>query len=488
VRRSPLARANAALAGMLVVAQAVYVLSGLRLVGAPRSVYLSLLRAPLLVAWKLALLARTVVVPGRVEWTRTSRNEGPIEGRREPVGPLAVVLGVPVEDVTLEDAVERCSELVEVGRATGRTHQVATVNVDFLLGAKRDPAVLEILQRADLAIPDGMPIVWASRLLDPPLRERVAGADLVPALAARAAERGYSVYLFGSAPGVAEEAALRLRSDNPGLRIVGAAGPVFDDVADVDPAVLDEIAAAEPDIVCVALGHPKQEQWIAAHRERVGAPVLVGVGGSLDFLVGHKRRAPRWMQRSGLEWLHRVATEPSRLASRYGHALVHFPRLLLWEVGTTSPGPPPASSSGWLERRGGPAVLRLESGLDLFNHALPPEVEAILDARRRLVVDLSPMARLDRVTLASLIVLGRRARAAGDALVLVGVSEPARRTLRALRMDGLFASPDEAAAVTSATARAPMVVEVSRRRTPGDDEWGFRFSADRRVHREPSER
>ena len=138
------------------------------------------------------------------------------------------MVGVPVDDVTLEEAVERCGELVEIGRATGQTHQVTTVNVDFLLTAGRHPSVRKILQSSDLAIPDGMPVVWGSRLLGTRLRQRVAGADLVPALAECAARRGYRIYLFGSAPGVAEEAAELLSKEHPGAVVVGAGGPMFD--------------------------------------------------------------------------------------------------------------------------------------------------------------------------------------------------------------------------------------------------------------------
>ena len=418
--RTPLARLNAALSIGLLLAQAAHVLAGLRMVRAPRSVYRSLVYAPLMVAWKLPLLAQVALFGRAVRWTRTARNDEdpaeptpPVSPPAQP-GPLTVMVGVPVDDVTLEEAVERCGELVEIGRATGQTHQVTTVNVDFLLTAGRHPSVRKILQSSDLAIPDGMPVVWGSRLLGTRLRQRVAGADLVPALAECAARRGYRIYLFGSAPGVAEEAAELLSKEHPGAMIVGAGGPMFADVEDMDRAALDDIIAARPDIVCVALGHPKQERWIEAYRHEIGAPLMVGVGGSLDFIVGRKRRAPAWMQRTGLEWLHRMLTEPGRLGRRYARDLLIFPPLLLREVIKT-PSRTPAACT--LERSG------------------------VVEDGGSMIVDLQPIAHLDRVTLASLIQLARRARANGGELSLVGVSGHARRTLRALRVDSCFRMP-----------------------------------------------
>jgi N-acetylglucosaminyldiphosphoundecaprenol N-acetyl-beta-D-mannosaminyltransferase len=140
---------------------------------------------------------------------------------------------------------------------------------------------------------------------------------MVPELAELAVNRGFSMMVFGSAEGVAEQAAQMLRDRNPGLDITGYGGPFFGDVADMDPQVLDVIREARPDILCVALGHPKQERWIEEYRDKLEVPVLVGVGGSLDFIVGTKARAPKWMQRSGLEWVHRLASEPRRLWRRY---------------------------------------------------------------------------------------------------------------------------------------------------------------------------
>jgi N-acetylglucosaminyldiphosphoundecaprenol N-acetyl-beta-D-mannosaminyltransferase len=239
-----------------------------------------------------------------------------------------LVGGVPVDDVTMDEAVEMILALAEDGRGRGVTHQVATVNADFVANALTDPALMSILRRTSLSVADGMPVVWGARLLGGHLRERVAGADLVPALVARAAERGLTVVLYGAGPGIAERAADILRKRSPGARVVGDPGPA--DAGRVhDPDDLGPAINARPDICCVAFGNPKQEHFIERFGSRLQIPVMIGIGGTLDFIVGEKRRAPSWMHRLGLEWLHRALSEPRRLVRRYARdALVFAPAVL----------------------------------------------------------------------------------------------------------------------------------------------------------------
>lgn len=239
---------------------------------------------------------------------------------------VAMILGVPVDDVTMDDALDRILELVDDGRRRGCTHQVSTVNVDFVVNAMADAELATTLRRSALSIPDGMPIVWMSRMIGRPLRERVTGADLVPALVERAAQRSLVVSLYGAGPGVAEAAASLLGRRFPGARVVGDGGPSFRRIDELGPADVEPLRQLSPDICCVAFGNPKQEQFIARFGAELGIPVMIGVGGTLDFLVGEKRRAPAWMQRVGLEWLHRAITEPRRLAARYlRDAMVYGP-------------------------------------------------------------------------------------------------------------------------------------------------------------------
>lgn len=240
----------------------------------------------------------------------------------------ASILGVRVDDVDMDDAVGVIGEFIERGRADGTTHQVTTVNVDFVVNAVRDPSLMGLLSRAELSIPDGMPIVWGARLSGTPLRARVSGADLVPELAREAARRGWRLYLFGSAPGVAERAAEHLCALAEGLQVRADSGGSFARVAETPADARRLIREARPDILLVALGNPKQEWWIEQFRGELGVPVCIGVGGTFDLLIGNKRRAPRWMQRLGLEWIFRALQEPRRLARRYGTDLLVFvPRM-----------------------------------------------------------------------------------------------------------------------------------------------------------------
>jgi N-acetylglucosaminyldiphosphoundecaprenol N-acetyl-beta-D-mannosaminyltransferase len=236
-----------------------------------------------------------------------------------------MLLGVPIDGVTMEEATDEIVRLVRVGRERGTWHQVTTVNLDFVTNAVHDADLLRILQRAALNLADGMPIVWAARALGAPLPARIAGVDLVDALVARA---GLSIYLLGAGPGVAAAAARRLTARYPGAAVLHSSGDLrIADVTDTDSAVLAEIQRADPDILCVALGNPKQERWIEQHGGRLGVPVLIGIGGTLDLIVGHRRRAPAWMQRAGLEWIARAAQEPARLLPRYFRdAVVCVPR------------------------------------------------------------------------------------------------------------------------------------------------------------------
>ena len=205
----------------------------------------------------------------------------------------------------------------------GRGGLVFTPNVDHVVKADADPRLREAYSAADLSLPDGQWVIWASRLLGTPLAGKVSGSDFVLPLARMAAARGLSMYLLGGAPGVADEAARRLR-EATSVRICGAEAPRID-LSAPDESIVERVARAKPDLVLVALGAPKQEIWSHRNLERLRPAVMLGVGASLDFVAGRVRRAPPWMSRWGMEWMFRLALEPRRLARRY---LVDDPRFL----------------------------------------------------------------------------------------------------------------------------------------------------------------
>ncbi len=194
--------------------------------------------------------------------------------------------------------------------AADSCRQIVTVNPEFIMAARRDPAFAAVLNNADLAVPDGIGLIWASRWRGRPLPERVAGVDLVERVAAVAARRGLPVYLLGAQAGVAAAAADVLVARYPGLIVAGtyAASPAPDE----DEAIVARINQAQASILFVAYGAPRQELWIQRNREHLKLGVAVGVGGAFDFISGRSHRAPRWMQRLGLEWLHRLYHEPWR--------------------------------------------------------------------------------------------------------------------------------------------------------------------------------
>jgi len=226
------------------------------------------------------------------------------------------IMGVGIDDVTADRAVEMIAGWVAAGRAgrLDRVRQVATVNPEFLMTARGDHNFRQLLNRVDLATPDGQGLIWAARLLRLPLRQRVPGVETVAHLAQLAAERGYRLYFLGSAEGVAAAAATKLATRYPGFKVEGCYGgsPAAEEAA----AICQRVMAATPDVLLVAYGAPAQDKWIAAQvaagRLRPPLAVAIGVGGAFDFLSGRTVRAPAIMQRLGLEWLHRLYKQPWR--------------------------------------------------------------------------------------------------------------------------------------------------------------------------------
>jgi N-acetylglucosaminyldiphosphoundecaprenol N-acetyl-beta-D-mannosaminyltransferase len=242
------------------------------------------------------------------------------------------LFGVSIDPLTMEQAVAQIQAWV--ADDSSRCRFVVTPNVDHIVMLQHHAGLQAAYHDAGMVLVDGTPVLWSSRLLAQPLPERVAGSDLVPSLLATASpDRPLRVYLLGAAPGVAERAAANIRRRWPAVEMVGTYSPPlgFDRNEAENEAIFARVATAQPDVLIVGLGAPKQELWVHKHRERLTAKVALCVGATIDFLAGERHRAPLWMQDAGLEWLYRVASEPKRLAARYARDAFIFPRLFARE-------------------------------------------------------------------------------------------------------------------------------------------------------------
>jgi N-acetylglucosaminyldiphosphoundecaprenol N-acetyl-beta-D-mannosaminyltransferase len=254
-----------------------------------------------------------------------------------------IVLGIPIDNLSMDEAISSIFSMVDDYAADGRARQVATVNVDFVVNTLswrlkniRHPELLDILRRADLVTADGMPLVWISRLLGISLKERVTGADLVPRLAEEAAKRQKSLFLLGGRGDVAEQAADKLKGRYPDLKIAGVYSPFVHVEGEAiavaeeeDERIVEKVNRSGADILLLAFGNPKQEVWFDRNRDRLKVPVSIGIGGTYEFIVGTVSRAPEWMRKSGLEWIFRITQDPKRLVKRYFVGFFKF-GIMVW--------------------------------------------------------------------------------------------------------------------------------------------------------------
>jgi N-acetylglucosaminyldiphosphoundecaprenol N-acetyl-beta-D-mannosaminyltransferase len=239
---------------------------------------------------------------------RNGRHAGDDSQSAETSGPIAgiCVLGIRVDVLTYDSLLAAIGAFV----AEGSPHQIATLNPEFVMEARSNATFREVLERCDLCMADGVGLLWAARRQGHRLPERVTGSDGVPRIAERAARTGWSLYLLGAAPGVAERTAQVLTARYPGLRIAGTySGTPRDSDAE---QIIALVRSASPDILFVAFGAPQQDLWIARHRDALGVPVMMGIGGAFDHIAGVRTRAPQWVQRLNLEWLFRLVTQPWR--------------------------------------------------------------------------------------------------------------------------------------------------------------------------------
>ena len=383
--------------------------------------------------------------------------------KTSPSHPAIAMLGVPFDNVTTQEAIT----LVEQMIASRRPHYFVTANVDFLVQARADVELRRILCDAHLVLCDGTPLVWASRLLGNPLPERVAGSDLVPLLVRIAAEKNLRIFFLGGAPESVERAIAKLKTQHPNLTVTGYSPP-FGQLLEMDhDEIKRRIAEAKPDMLFVSFGCPKQEKWISMHYQSLGVPVAAGVGGTIDFLAGQLKRAPRWMQRTGTEWLFRLCQEPRRLFRRYAQDLWVFAGAIVaqwWEMQfrrshhaassvplDVEPGVPPggaAHDDTTLPSTNLPGqetvTLPLPQRLDLASvtHDLQP-IENVLDGEHHCLLPMNDVEFIDSTGVGWLIRLQKKFHAADRQLILLDPHPAVKRALSLMRLDDYFAlAPD----------------------------------------------
>ena len=221
------------------------------------------------------------------------------------------MMGCQIDNLSMEETLGRVEQFI----ASGQPHQHVVVNVDKLVKASRDAELRQIINDCALINVDGMPVVWASRLLGKPLKSRVAGVDLFEALMQRASTKQWRVFLLGAREEVVSGVKSLYETKYPGLVVAGYRNGYWK--ADEEPAVVEQIKAAQADLLFVAISSPKKEQFLGQYQAEMKIPFAMGVGGTFDVAVGKVKRAPLWMQNNGLEWFYRFLQEPRRMFKRY---------------------------------------------------------------------------------------------------------------------------------------------------------------------------
>ncbi len=225
------------------------------------------------------------------------------------------LLGIPLNNLNMEDTVQKIIEMTDEFKKDKKPRLVITANVDFVINVNKKQnnakQLLSIIRKADLVTADGMPLVWLSRLIGSPLKERVAGSDMALPLAKAAAENGKSIYLLGGKDGSAGKTAQILKEQYPDLVIAGYSSPYITlEEEQENVSIINDINAAQADILLIALGNPKQELFFELNRHLIKVPVSIGVGGTFEFIAGTVARAPQWIQKLGMEWIYRLCRSP----------------------------------------------------------------------------------------------------------------------------------------------------------------------------------
>jgi N-acetylglucosaminyldiphosphoundecaprenol N-acetyl-beta-D-mannosaminyltransferase len=352
---------------------------------------------------------------------------------KSELDPIPLVLfGVPFHNVTFDEAVEWVVRRVR----SGKPCNIATANLDFVMQAWEDPELQRVLVDADLVIADGFPIVKLAARFGPALKERVTGSDLTPMLMERAAKEGFRVYGLGGGEGVAERALHLFRERFPDLKIAGAYSPPFAPLLEMDHgSIVARLEEAKPDLLFVAFGAPKQDKFISMHVKSWQVPVAMGVGGTLDFIAGAQRRAPKWMQRLHLEWLGRLLADPKRLYKRYlGN--VRFLVAAMHQMRALKLIPDHQVAYQLLDEGAIAELAALEAVVESFEPIVTEEAArafvdrlGVIAGKKSVVLDLHEAAWLDSLELGALLEINKRCRANDRRLILYAVRPKVRQLL-----------------------------------------------------------
>ena len=347
------------------------------------------------------------------------------------------LFGLPISNVTMAEAVERIDQAIQ----HRELHQIATANLDFARNALRSNNLQRVICDCSMVLPDGAPMLWASRLLGKPLKERVTGVDLIPQLAKLSAKKGYRIFLLGSNEQNSSLAQQVLEESSPGVQIVGRYSPPISTLETMDnDAILEKIKDARPDILLVAFGNPKQELWLDKFKHRMTVPVLIGIGGSLEMISGKLRRAPLFFQKLQIEWLYRMAQEPGRLLPRYVRDAAALIRHLPLSFAVSQAQPNDARIEPLLVRssEGTREIVLPTRFSGKVCHAVKREMQEALAERQNVRLNMCDVLRVDADGLGCLMEVRRLLHAHGLVLSLTETSPAVCRVMEYSAVKGLF--------------------------------------------------
>ena len=389
-----------------------------------------------------------------------------VAGSQQKTGDTVALFGMPITNVSMTEAVARVEEYI----LSGRTHQIATANLDFARNSLRDPYLHRIICECSMVLPDGAPMLWASRMFSAPLRERVTGVDLIPELARLSQQKGYGIFFLGSSDSSSQAASKVLMERFPGMKLVGRYCPPIAPLHEMNhEELLRKIHDAKPQIIFVGFGNPKQEIWIHRHKDRLPPSVVIGIGGSLDMIAGKLRRAPRWIQKLQLEWFFRMSQEPFRLLPRYANDALALVKHLPLGLAANRMQP--------FERRQRGSAVDVRLGFRVFatpgkmggraSALLVQEAEAAAKAGETLVIDMTATLRIEAEGLGGLLEARRLMLDQGLWIWLTAMSNPVRRVLQFSAVADLFRVALTPAAAIQATRSAQSGLRMALTETVG---------------------